>query len=154
MGFTFCHTPKSIMKLIEKDSNDCWLWKGHIDSKYGYGRILYQGKKYQAHRLFYTLFKGEIPSDLIVRHTCDIKCCVNPEHLLLGTNKQNSEDMVSRNRQYRPKGEKNKRSKLTQWEVYKIKKLIPHHSVSTLAKFYGVSSITIRRIKNGETWAD
>lgn len=86
----------------------CWIWNGKIryNNKYAYdmrGTLWWKPKKktYVAHRLAYELYSGaEIPRGLVIRHTCDNPLCINPSHLLLGTMKDNHDDMVSRNRAY------------------------------------------------------
>lgn len=75
----------------------CWIWTGSTHKKQGYGYINSVGNKpLRAHVLSYRLFKGPVPKGLDVRHTCDMRCCVNPDHLLIGTRKQNMEDAERR----------------------------------------------------------
>jgi hypothetical protein len=76
----------------------CWNW---ILSKTesGYGTITYKSKYYRAHRFSYMTFVGEIQEGMIVLHSCDNPACVNPEHLSIGTNLDNSRDMVKKGRQ-------------------------------------------------------
>jgi len=78
-------------RIEEKDG--CWLWKKSINSD-GYGHLHYEGKPMLAHRVSYTLFTGPIAAGLIVRHLCPhhFKHCVNPDHLTIGTHKDNMED--------------------------------------------------------------
>jgi len=83
--------PKELRK-----PNKCWNWTGTTTK--GYGQICHQYKILRASRLSYEFYKGKIPEGLIIRHTCDNPSCVNPEHLILGTNQDNSYDMVKRNR--------------------------------------------------------
>jgi len=63
-----------------------------------FGRLTIVEDLMPAHRLFYHLFKGELEKDLYVCHTCDNVSCVNPDHLWLGTQKQNMEDMKKKGR--------------------------------------------------------
>lgn len=71
----------------------CWLWTGSINSK-GYGRLKVGGRTtLSAHRLAWELRVGEPPHDLFVCHRCDVPCCVNPNHLFLGTGDENIRDM-------------------------------------------------------------
>lgn len=87
----------------------CWLWTGPwCDS--GYGRVARHGKEItRAHRMFYTVHKGEIPKGLFVCHKCDTPACVNPDHLFLGTARDNVQDMIRKGRN-RPGGRKPIRS--------------------------------------------
>ena len=78
---------------------DCWTWDGTIDGN-GYGHLQTRwatemGKF--AHRISYRLFKGEIPEGKCVRHKCDVRHCVNPDHLEIGTKKENNRDCLERN---------------------------------------------------------
>lgn len=62
------------------DDNGCWLWSGAIHAS-GYGQIKWEGKSTVAHRVVYKLIKGEYPKGLVLDHLCNVKRCVNPEHL-------------------------------------------------------------------------
>jgi|SRR5712664_2187267 len=73
----------------------CWLWDGTMFSS-GYGALKIQGVMLSAHRLSWTLYRGTIPDNLWVLHKCDVRCCVNPEHLYLGTPSDNVQDMLDR----------------------------------------------------------
>lgn len=75
----------------------CWLWKGFVH-KNGYGEMSYHGDGKRVHRLSYFLFKGPIPEGMDVCHACDVRHCVNPDHLWIGTRKQNMEDCSSKRR--------------------------------------------------------
>lgn len=72
----------------------------------GYAKIIVyvdgKAKTFRAHRYSYQVFVGEIPEGLLVCHTCDVRHCVNPEHLWLGTNQDNVDDMVKKNRNHKP----------------------------------------------------
>lgn len=80
-----------------KKSNGCWLWTGGVSGN-GYGYFFLNKKYTQVHRVAYSLSKGNIPKGLFVCHSCDVKLCVNPKHLWLGTHKENMEDCASKGR--------------------------------------------------------
>lgn len=73
---------------VQKDSiSSCWLWTAS-KNKNGYGKFtIYDAISESAHRVAYRLSKGEIPDGSVIRQTCKIPSCVNPEHLQLGTRK-------------------------------------------------------------------
>lgn len=88
--------PDKFWNSLDK-SGDCWIWK-KCKTKSQYGRAIYGGLGYPAHRLAYILAKGPIPKGLFVCHKCDVPACCNPEHLFLGTTKDNIRDMISKGR--------------------------------------------------------
>jgi len=85
------------MQYIPVTESGCWIWVGSI-SKSGYGRIKVNKKTSAAHRVSYELHKEEIREGMYICHTCDNPSCVNPNHLYQGTAKQNTLDMLIRNR--------------------------------------------------------
>lgn len=92
---------KSISKFYSKiiKTETCWLWRGNI-AKSGYGLIRIKGKLFSAHRYSYFLNNKNSNEKLWVMHSCDVRQCVNPEHLSLGTPQDNIRDMFLKNRRY------------------------------------------------------
>ena len=76
---------------------DCWLWAGSVQSG-GYGQIKVAGRSSTSHRVSWEIHHGAIPAGMMVLHRCDIPRCCNPEHLFLGTAKDNSADMMAKGR--------------------------------------------------------
>lgn len=77
----------------EVDEKGCWIFAGCKD-KAGYGIVKYQGKNCKAHRYMFQKHKGPIPDGLLIRHMCNTTSCINPSHLLLGTQAQNMQDKI------------------------------------------------------------
>lgn len=139
-------------KRVDK-TNSCWMWTGAKD-KLGYGRLsLAKNIKVGAHRFSYALTFGIDPADLCVCHRCDNPGCINPEHLFLGTHKDNSDDKFLKGRAAPQHGQNNGASKLTEEAVEEIKiALAAWMSNTELGKLYGVHHSQISAIKRGVSW--
>jgi hypothetical protein len=135
------------LSYVEEVNTGCWNW---IANYRRYGHLKVDGKNTAAHRFSYSHFNGEIPEGLLVCHKCDNSLCVNPNHLFLGTYKDNHNDMVAKNRRASFAGEKNGRSKLNAIQAQEIKSI--SKSYREIAKQYNVSHTIVALIKKGKIW--
>lgn len=135
------------LRDITPDENGCWLWPGGIESN-GYGRAKHDGKVWWVHRLSYVHHHGPIREGALVCHHCDVRHCVNPEHLFLGTPADNTADMVSKGRHR--VGERAPNAKLTEADVLAIR--ADTRGLEAIAAAYGVSGPTVSEIKKRRTW--
>lgn len=131
---------------VEK-TDYCWNWKGN-KRKDGYGVIAINGKGIRVHRFVL----GINDPNIKIIHICDNPMCVNPSHLITGSQTENMKDMFNKNRnsKYFSPGTKNPRAKLSKKQIKEIrKKYIPiKYSGYKLAKEYGVAQQTISKIIN------
>ena len=151
------HAPLEVRFFRKVNKTEtCWIWTGNIRPN-GYGSIQEGGKgskTLSSHRLSYRLHKGEIPEGMVVMHSCDNPICVNPDHLSVGTYKDNTHDMIGkgRKRTVAPKGIHNGGAKLNDDLVRYIRQNI-HKPHAALARELNVGITTIRGVKSGRTWS-
>lgn len=153
-------TPTNLQRFedryIPEPMSGCWLWTGTIIAarkNRRYGIFYVSGRNIRAHRYSYELLKGPIPNDLMVCHTCDNTFCVNPDHLFLGTNRDNVDDMLRKGRQARILGERNGKAKITEVQASHVRwmltKKVAHALISEAT---GVPLGTVRSISIGKCW--
>jgi hypothetical protein len=143
-------TRKQIIYEIDKDTQ-CWICTSHMVDPYGYPVIWRNNKRVKISRYQYEKYKGKIPKGHVIRHTCDNRKCINPDHLLTGTPRENAFDAIHRGRN--PKGEKHGMAKLTDEMARKIKidllNSIPRKEIATQ---YKVHISRIHDIASGKVW--
>ncbi len=135
-------------------SADCWLWTAWKRTS-GYGGFgLCTGLGVVAHRVSWVIANGEeVPVGMLVCHTCDVRACVNPAHLWIGTHMQNVEDMISKGRASYPIGEARPNSKLTPDCVREIRRLRGQGATyESIGARFGVGTSTIVHVVMRRTW--
>lgn len=137
---------------IPEPNSGCWLWLGRQMQGRDYGRLSYRGRVLLAHRAAWESRNGmTVPKGFVVRHKCDNGGCVNPDHLVAGSQRDNVRDRESRNRGNHPKGETHPFAKLTEADVLAIRSST--ESSGVLAKRYGLyGPTTINNIRRGRRW--
>lgn len=165
-----------IKNRVRIDKNGCWNWLGGKD-KDGYGKTTFKFKTYRPHRLAYAATYGPIPEGQLVLHKCDNPACCNPDHLFLGSQKDNIQDAIRKGRfkfncntnfdhlrgqnhylnkhpEKRKLGEDCLWSKLKEEQVIEIRRLHKEQKISAyrLAKMFGVSKFCTLQIIRRKTW--
>ncbi len=150
-------TPHFVRRISQAQNDiDCWLWKPSGKKK-PYGQIRVNGKSLLAHRASWQAHFGDIPQGLLVCHRCDTPRCVNPNHLFLGTHKDNMRDCAAKGRgAFQQKGfdfgftRLRRFRKLTDSQVREIRATLGKESLAVVAERYGVSTGHISYIRNGK----
>lgn len=141
--------PESFWRRVEKTPT-CWLWTARRRG-YGYGYMTVNYRNESAHRISYRLCVGLIPTGVSVLHHCDVPTCVRPEHLYLGSPKDNGRDKASRGRSLA--GEQNPNARLKRSSVLEILQAsLEGVTQPMLAKKHGVGKTTIWNILHGRAW--
>ena len=142
-------------KIEKIPISGCWIWTGTTYRKgYGHFRRKVNGRwvMYKAHRFSYEQFIGPLPEGLNVLHHCDITCCVNPDHLFVGTLQDNHDDMIAKDRKIIGRNPKH------QWLSKEIAEDIravwqtTGMSQAELANEWGISTAQMSRILNNKIW--
>lgn len=142
---------------VEK-TDMCWMWKAGLSPK-GYGWVKYRGKARRAHRVAWELTYGPIPQRMNVLHRCDIPACVRPDHLFLGTQRDNILDAIEKGRHQGrhnlpySSGDTHPMAKLSMAIVLEARRLHAQGlSIYKLAQRRSVSWTTMRDAVRGITW--
>lgn len=129
-------------KVIPEPNSGCWLWDANTDRD-GYGHFKVNGIQHRAHRVSFKVFCEEIPDGMLVCHKCDVRLCVNPNHMFLGTDKDNAQDKIKKNRF----GKKSNHISDAMKESIKKETI----KAMDIAKKYNIGIRTVRRIRNSSS---
>ncbi len=131
----------------------CWIWTASVGPK-GYGMFAHSHTDHdRSHRSAWRIYRGPIPDGMFVLHRCDVPSCVNPEHLFLGTHKDNMQDMVSKGRGRGLVGSAHPESKLTEADVLEMRRLSKAGKTAIeIAAQFGVGKSAANYACNGTTW--
>jgi predicted XRE-type DNA-binding protein len=138
-------------KVEQSTPGACWEWTAHRQPD-GYGMFRCDGQMRLAHRVAYTIHRGEIPAGKYVCHRCDNPGCVNPDHLFVGTQADNMGDAKAKGRHAH--GESNNYAKLTVKKVKRIRELWATGQITQveLGRAFGVTGAAINHVVQGHTW--
>lgn len=125
----------------------CLLWGGACN-KDGYGYLRVGGNFVRVHRAMYSAINGPLPPGMSVCHSCDVPCCVNPNHLFLGTPLDNMRDKIKKNRANNPTGDKHKSTIVLDKDVHLMRLLaaLSIHTQEQLAKIFKTSRANVSLI--------
>lgn len=140
-------------RFIEKIKivDECWEWISSSDGRYGFFK--FENLNYRSHRMSWMLHFGEIPQGMLICHKCDNMICVNPDHLFLGTQKDNVRDCIKKSRMNRPTGEKNNLSRFKESDIHEIRNLyLEGISSHEIAEKYSTSPSEICDILRCKIW--
>ena len=142
-----------IRERVAIDERGCWLWLGQL-FKDGYGQIaIGRDSPKRAHRISYAEFCGPIPAGMWVLHKCDTPACVNPEHLFLGTAKDNTQDMLAKGRRGDLSGENHPNARHTERFVWAMRRLVKHGTpIAQLAAMYRLTYGAMHQLVRGRVW--
>lgn len=142
-------------RCVVADPTGCWLWAGR-KMRNGYGQVIVAGKNVLTHRRMWQLAFGPIPEGLFVCHRCDVRNCIAPHHLFLGTNLENMHDMIAKGRdRKRPlHGEAAPLSEMTDAQVVAARSCVDGGmTVTSVARLLGVGRSAVSLAITGRHYA-
>lgn len=142
-------TEERFFHYVDKRPDGCWLWTGGTFGEGGYGAFYVRPSSVCAHVYSYIIRNGAVPSGMCVCHTCDVRNCVNPDHLFLGTTQDNTQDMINKGRFRVASGDIHYKTKIKEADLPKIFEMAKSMSQTAIAHHFGVYPSHICRILSG-----
>ena len=137
-------------KITYEPTSGCWLWTGGLSS-YGYAAMQINKMQRLVHKIMFERCNGEVPDGGILCHTCNVRSCVNPNHLYVGTPASNYHDAVAANRH--PHGDTHGHAKLSEVDVRDMRRLYADGmSLTAIALTFGVTRPTATKACKGASW--
>jgi hypothetical protein len=157
MAFTKWNAPTMLERYEVDQRTGCWEFSGQRDSK-GYGIVAFgqhrTGDRIRtpAHRYFYKQLVAQVPDGVVVCHRCDNPPCVNPEHLFVGTPRDNVRDCITKGRRVDKGavGVANSHAKLTADDVVAIRQM--SGTQESIGRIFGITQANVSEIKLRKTW--
>ena len=152
MGYAARPIAERFWEKVSK-TDGCWLWTASL-TRGGYGQFpLRKGVIRRAHRIAWELTNGPVPDGLWVLHQCDNPPCVRPDHLFLGTPKDNTADKIAKGRSNMPHGSARPQAKISEADVIAIRNARAQGATGAeLARQYGVHRTAIYHICQRDYW--
>lgn len=152
-----CELKNKINQSVEIAENGCWNWTKakNGDGRYGAMKVKCQGtsQKVLSHRATWMSNVGKIPENYCVCHSCDNTICCNPDHLFLGTQKDNVRDMIMKGRRADFRGEKSGRAVLNDMIVKNIRELRSQNlSINEISEKLNINRHTCKNVVCNRSW--
>lgn len=140
-----------LMALSVTDGNGCRIWQRSKDTR-GYGHLRVAGRLMRAHRAMWVAVHGTLGDGLCILHRCDVRACIEPEHLFAGSQLENIADRHTKGRSRGPSAERSATAKITREQAEEIASLRGCELQKTTAARFGLTQAHVSAIQRGACW--